>query len=136
MVFDIWVFGLGNLHYGNNVSFMANMIILLLDHATSPGHHSLVPPARDAVASEFRNWGVDREGSEPNYPRFLRPLAKPGQNLAKRVSMPSEEMQWKNRCAKRSAKNMKRKNNQVRSAAITMHFVWPMPKNVRRVFLN
>ena len=136
MVFDIWVFGLGNLHYGNIVSFMANMVILLLDHATSPGHHSLVPPARNAVASEFRNWGVDREGSELNYPRFLRPLAKPGQNLAKRVSMPSEEMQWKNRCAKRSAKNMKRKNNQVRSAAITMHFVWPMPKNVRRVFLN
>ena len=115
MVFDIWVFGLGNLHYGNIVSFMANMVILLLDHATSPGHHSLVPPARNAVASEFRNWGVDREreGSEPNYPRFLRPLAKPWQNLAKRVSMPSEEMQWKNRCAKRSAKkNMKRKKEQ------------------------
>ena len=80
MIFDIWVFGLGNLHYGNNVSFMANMIILLLDHATSPGHHSLVPPARNAVASEFRNWGVDREGSELNYPRFLRPLAKTWQN--------------------------------------------------------
>ena len=48
------------MHYRNNVPLLASMIILLLDHATSPGHHSLVPPARNAVASEFRNWGVDR----------------------------------------------------------------------------